>query len=72
MDGKVIKVYVMKRPGAEEFIEKASRMYELIVFTASMPRYANPLIDRIDPRHLISYRLFREDCTFVGGTFIKD
>ena len=62
----------MKRPGIEEFIEKASKMYEVIVFTASMPRYANPLLDHIDPRHLISYRLFREDCTFVGDTFIKD
>ena len=37
-----------------------------------MPKYANPIIDRLDPFKFISYRLFREDCTLSNDTFVKD
>ena len=68
----MIKIFVLKRPGLEEFLKKASELYELVIYTASMSKYANPLLDKIDPRVTISYRLFREHCTFVGGGFVKD
>jgi len=62
----------MKRPGLEEFIEKVADWYEVIVFTASMSKYANPLLDKIDPKRCIAHRLFREHCSFVGNAFVKD
>eukprot|EP00826_Nyctotherus_ovalis_P002999 TRINITY_DN105_c0_g1_i1.p1 TRINITY_DN105_c0_g1~~TRINITY_DN105_c0_g1_i1.p1 ORF type:complete len:350 (-),score=81.53 TRINITY_DN105_c0_g1_i1:22-1071(-) len=37
-----------------------------------MARYADPLVDRLDPHGLIAYRLYRENCTFVGHGFVKD
>jgi len=37
-----------------------------------MSRYANAIVDKLDPNHLISYRYYREDCTFVGHGFVKD
>ena len=36
-----------------------SKYYEIIIFTASIPIYANKVIDIIDPDKLISHRLFR-------------
>ena len=48
--------------------------YELIVFTASHPYYANTVIDLLDPNHeIFSARLFRESCIKTDiGLFIKD
>ena len=36
--------------------------YEVVVFTASLSVYADPLLDKMDPMGYISHRLFREHC----------
>lgn len=41
-------VYVKKRPGAELFLEQMGKLYQLVVFTASLAQYADPVIDLID------------------------
>jgi RNA polymerase II subunit A small phosphatase-like protein len=46
--------------------------YELVVFTASLSKYAEPLVDILDPEGMCSYKLFREHCTFVNNAFVKD
>ena len=66
------KIHVKFRPGAEEFIEHMSKFYELIVFTASMDRYAFPLMEKLDKHHLWEYVLWREYCTQMNGAFVKD
>ncbi|CAM9167206.1 unnamed protein product, partial [Phaeothamnion confervicola] len=66
------KVFVLKRPGVDEFLLRVSKLYEVIIFTASLPQYANPLLDRLDPHSTIRFRLFREHCTFHEGYFVKD
>ena len=48
------------------------RFYELVVFTASLSKYADPLVDILDPHGLCAYKLFREHCTFVNNAFVKD
>jgi len=65
-------VYVLKRPGVDLFLKKLSEIYELVIYTASLSKYANPLLDWLDPEGLCSYRLFREHCTFRSGVFVKD
>lgn len=62
----------MKRPGVEEFLEKMQKLYEVVIFTASLSIYADQLLDQIDPNHYASYRLFREHCTFFNNAFVKD
>ena len=47
-------------------------MYELVVFTASLSKYADPLMKQLDPTTMCSYRLFREHCTFFNNAFVKD
>ncbi|EGR33138.1 NLI interacting factor-like phosphatase family protein, putative [Ichthyophthirius multifiliis] len=59
------QVYVKKRPGCDFFIEVLSQYYEIIIFTASLQEYANPVIDYIDQNKRSSMRLFRENCTFL-------
>ncbi|CAI2384275.1 unnamed protein product [Moneuplotes crassus] len=72
IDNQTCYVYVMKRPGVDIFLEKCSLHYELIIYTASLSQYANPLLDWLDPKGLCDYRLFREHCTVHNKVFVKD
>ena len=68
-----IIIHVLKRPYLDEFLNIVTQKYEVIIFTASISDYANPLLDQLDPFKKISYRLFREHCTKAdNGLFIKD
>ena len=55
-----------------EFLSRTAAKYEVVVFTASMGKYANPVIDMIDPDGNVKHRLFREACTSTFGAFVKD
>lgn len=72
IDGITYQVYVAKRPGVDLFLQKMSECYELCVFTASVAKYADAVLDLLDPNKLIDWRLFRESCTCVKNTYIKD
>ena len=62
IDGVVTDVYVLKRPWVDYFLEQCAARYEIVVFTASLSKYADPLLDLLDPRKTIKHRLFRESC----------
>jgi RNA polymerase II subunit A small phosphatase-like protein len=72
LEGRYHDIHVLVRPGVDEFLEKMSKHYELIVFTASLSKYAEPLVDRLDPKRVCYFRLFREHCTMINGAFVKD
>ena len=44
------KVSLFKRPYLQEFLEKMSKIYEIIFFTSSVPKYANNVVNLIDPK----------------------
>lgn len=68
----MLSVYCSIRPYLQEFLAAASKMYEIVVFTASQERYASKVLDLIDPVGYIQHRLFQQHCTAVQGMFIKD
>jgi len=66
-------VYVMKRPFVDEFLAECAKTFELIIFTASLSEYANPVIDKLDTAGVIKHRLFRESCVLhEGQAYVKD
>jgi RNA polymerase II subunit A small phosphatase-like protein len=42
------KVYVNKRPGADEIMNRLADKYELVVYTASLSAYAKALMNVYD------------------------
>lgn len=68
-----ILYYVHKRPHCDEFLRRVSKWYNLVVFTASVQEYADPVIDWLEAdRKFFSARYYRQHCTFRHGAFIKD
>jgi len=72
LDGVIHKVYVQKRPGVDEFLEAVAQKFELIIFTASLDKYANPVLNTLDPKGYCTGRLFREACVQHYGNYVKD
>lgn len=72
IDGTVHKVYVIKRPGVDEFMRQMGLIYEVVVFTASLSKYADPVLDMLDIHHSVRHRLFRESCYNHKGNYVKD
>ncbi|CEM00013.1 unnamed protein product [Vitrella brassicaformis CCMP3155] len=72
IEGNVHDIYVLKRPGVDEFLAYVARFYEVVIFTASLSKYADPLLDQLDTKRLCTWRLFREACTLRNGSYVKD
>lgn len=72
IDNQVHHVYVIKRPGVDEFLEKVGQWYEVVVFTASVAKYGDPLLDKLDIHKLVHQRLFRDSCYNYQGNYIKN
>jgi len=72
LDGENYEVYVAKRPGVDQFLEHVAKEWEVIIFTASLDLYANPVLNRLDRKKVIVHRLFRDSCTLHYGQFVKD
>ncbi|ESZ97558.1 hypothetical protein SBOR_2105 [Sclerotinia borealis F-4128] len=68
-----ILYYVNKRPYCDEFLRRVCKWYNLVVFTASLQDYADPVIDWLEQeRKFFSARYYRQHCTFRNGAYIKD
>ena len=72
LDNEIHDIHVLVRPGVKEFLEKMSKKYEIVIFTASLSKYADPLLDIIDKKGYCPFRLFREHCTLINSSFVKD
>jgi len=73
LDGAMHTVYVRKRPYVEEFMARVSELFEVVVLTASLEVYADPVLDELDyDGQWVHHRLFRDSCANLNGNYIKD
>ncbi|KAH3762258.1 carboxy-terminal domain RNA polymerase II polypeptide A small phosphatase 2 [Pelomyxa schiedti] len=72
VEGQTVTVYVSKRPGVDQFLRELKEKFELVVFTASIPQYADAVLDLLDRDKLISARIYRESCVVINGIYVKD
>ncbi|KAG9009829.1 Nuclear envelope morphology protein 1 [Tulasnella sp. JGI-2019a] len=74
LGGRSTLYHVYKRPYVDYFLKKVSTWYTLVIFTASMQEYADPVIDWLDAgRGILAKRFFRESCTQLpNGSYSKD
>ena len=72
LEGSVYQVFVRKRPGVDEFMKWISDKFEVVIFTASLAKYADPLLDILDKDRIVKKRLFRESCVQHFGNYVKD
>ncbi|KAJ2325519.1 Nuclear envelope morphology protein 1 [Coemansia sp. RSA 2611] len=65
--------YVYKRPHVDYFLRKVSEWYTVVVFTASLAEYADPVIDLLDVQgKYIAGRYFRESCIPHDSSYAKN
>lgn len=60
-----------KRPGLDHFLETVNGLFEVVVYTAEQGMTVFPLIEALDPRNVISYKLVRDATHFVDGHHVK-
>jgi len=72
IENQTHKVYVAKRPHVDEFMKRCGEIYEVVVFTASLAKYADPVLDLLDIHKVVDWRLFRESCSPYKGSYVKD
>lgn len=60
-----------KRPGLDHFLETVNGLYEVVVYTAEQGMTVFPLIEALDPKNIISYKLVRDATHFVDGHHVK-
>ena len=62
------------RPFLTEFLVNVQKYYELIIFTAAVQDYADPIIDAIEKKSnvVFDFRLYRKHTNVVNNDFVKD
>lgn len=58
------------------FLRRLSKLFEITIFTASIKKYADSIMDKLDPEGYCTYRLYRDGCSSYkhgnGLVYIKD
>ncbi|KVH96020.1 HAD-like domain-containing protein, partial [Cynara cardunculus var. scolymus] len=61
-----------KRPGVDDFLEHLAQFYEIIVYSDQQAMYVDPIVDRLDGKHCIRYRLSRAATRYQDGKHYRD
>ncbi|KAD3642113.1 hypothetical protein E3N88_31337 [Mikania micrantha] len=61
-----------KRPGVDDFLEHLAQYYEIIVYSDQQAMYVDPIVDRLDEKHCIRYRLSRAATRYQDGKHYRD
>ena len=64
--------YFLLRPGVIHLIRKLYHFYEIDIFTAAIKRYADNIVNKLDPNNIyINYRFYRDHCIYEGTKYVK-
>ena len=69
---QIVPIYIRKRPGLDLFLNQVNMLFEVVLFTASLPGYADAIVETIDPIGVFSARLYRSSCETSESGYIKD
>lgn len=58
-------------PPSSGFLKAMGEIYEVVIFTASLSKYADPVLDQLDIHRVVKHRLFRESCYNNKGSYVK-
>lgn len=72
LEDQTFNIFVLKRPGVDRFLKMCCELFEVVIFTASLEEYASPLIDILDKERKVPYRLYRDSCSVVNNSYVKD
>ena len=68
-----ILYHVHKRPHCDHFLTTVAMWFDIVIFTASVQEYADPVIDWLEQeRKFFKARYYRQHCTFRNGAYMKD
>nr|CAJ2466542.1 unnamed protein product [Leishmania braziliensis] len=63
--------HVWERPYTRLFLSTAAKLFNLVLFTSASKPYADTILQRIDPDHLLKYRYYRQDCRLVPRGLLR-
>ncbi|KPA73438.1 hypothetical protein ABB37_09881 [Leptomonas pyrrhocoris] len=63
--------HVWVRPYARLFLATAAKLFNLVLFTSASKPYADTILQRIDPDHLLKLRYYRQDCRLVSRRMLR-
>ncbi|KAK9152407.1 hypothetical protein Syun_010716 [Stephania yunnanensis] len=61
-----------KRPGVDAFLEHLAQFYEIIVYSDQPPMYVDPILERLDTKGCIRYRLSSSATRYQDGKHYRD
>ncbi|GAB4829406.1 mitochondrial inner membrane protein required for protein import [Ancistrocladus abbreviatus] len=61
-----------KRPGVDAFLEHLAQFYEIVVYSDQLSMYVDPVVERLDPKQCIRYRLSRSATKYQNGKHYRD
>lgn len=65
-------MYIEPRPLAKHFLKTVAEIFTVYVYTAGQKKYADAVLNIIDPENLITKRFYRDSCKKDGGVIVKD
>ncbi|MQM11414.1 hypothetical protein Taro_044320 [Colocasia esculenta] len=61
-----------KRPGVDDFLEHMAKFYEVVVYSDQLSMYVDPIVERLDQKGYIRYRLSRNATRYQDGKHFRD
>lgn len=67
IESQVHNVYVIKRPGVDRFLQEMGKIYEVVVFTASLSKVSRGVDVTLERESFGLYRYYEQDGIVKGS-----